>query len=192
MKLLYCFEMSFEFCRLTKGLQALHHNTHLEVLQLQHNTLQERLHSNIAIFKKLEILYLQHNQLYGVLNEELCELKRLRLLNLSHNEFRGCLPEKIGQLQQLEMLLLAGNHLVGPVPLSFGQLDRLRDLTLFKSYPSELCTPKRAFNRFAFHRIYVEGPEHGVNSSHWDFKQVYGRDRTSEDDESVTIFSGKL
>lgn len=149
------------------------------------------MHSNIQDMKKLEVLYLQDNKLYGILPAELCELKRLRLLNLSNNNLRGCLPENIGRLSNLESLLIAGNNIVGPVPLSFGELQKLRDLTLFKSYPSELCTPKRAFDRFAFNRIYLEGPKHGINSIHWDYKDVYGRERTAADDESVTIFSGK-
>ena len=161
------------------------------MLQLQENCLEERVHSNIQDMKKLEVLYLQDNKLYGTLPAELCELKRLRLLNLSNNNLRGCLPENIGRLSNLESLLIAGNNIVGPVPLSFGELQKLRDLTLFKSYPSELCTPKRAFDRFAFNRIYLEGPKHGINSIHWDYKDVYGRERTAADDESVTIFSGK-
>jgi Leucine-rich repeat (LRR) protein len=142
--------------------------------------------------KKVEILYLHNNQFYGSVPVEICELKKLRLLNLSNNLFRGILPENIGKLANLESLLLSGNNLVGPVPVSFGNLQKLRDLTMFKSYPSELCSPKRAFNRFAFNRIYIEGPKNGINSSHYNFKEVYGRERSTNDDESVTIFSGKL
>jgi hypothetical protein len=50
----------------------------------------------------------------------------------------------------------------------------------------------QAFDRQAFERIYRFGPSVGINSMHWDFEQVYGRQRTDEDNESVTIFSGLL
>jgi hypothetical protein len=142
--------------------------------------------------KKLEVLYVQHNLIYGTIPSDVCELKRLRYLNLSNNELRGVIPDNIGQLSCLESLLLSGNSIIGPVPLSFGNLRNLRDLTMFKPYPSEVCEPTRAFERFAFDRIYVEGPKHGVNSIHWEYQNVYGRHRTNADDESVTIFSGKL
>ena len=161
-------------------------------LQLQHNQLKGRLDNSLSGMRRLEVLYLQDNMLSGLLPDTVCSLSRLRRLNLSRNSFRGLIPFNIGNLSRLESLLLTDNSFVGPVPLSLAELKCLRDFHVFRSYPSEFAQQPLAFNREEFERLYVFAPSYGINSLHWDYKQVYGRDREPGDDDSVTLFSGTL
>ena len=123
---------------------------------------------------------------------ELCILIKLQRINLSHNNLRGVLPYHIGELINLETLLLTGNNIIGPVPTSISKLTKLRDFHIFRSYPAEITMPAHAFQKQTFQRIYEFGPSVGVNSVHWSYEQVYGRERGEQDDESVTLFSGLL
>lgn len=178
--------------RLSSGLAVFHHCQRLERLMLQHNHLTDDISPSIGQLKRLRILYLHNNYLNGFLPDEIGDLHRLQHLNLSSNQLRGCLPETIGELKQLETLLLHENLFVGPAPLSMKSLKKLRDFTLFKAYPAEFSMPSRAFSRRDFERIFVVGPATGINSMHWDYRDVYGRDKLPQDDQTVTLFSGTL
>jgi hypothetical protein len=147
---------------------------------------------SIMELTKLDLLYMQHNRISGIIPPELCLLNRLKRLNLSHNSIRGVLPHNIGEMTNLETLLLVGNNIVGPVPISLAKLQNLRDFHIFRSYPSQMTMDPTAFNRKTFERVYMFGPSVGINSTHWDYKQVYGRDRLEPDNDSVTLFSGLL
>lgn len=170
-------------------------STQLEVVQANNNQFSGRIHGPTLARagSQLTVLQLQHNSLSGQFPEEFCLLKRLKILNLSHNQMRGLLPDAIGTMSSLEVLLLDGNHFRGPVPLSLAQLEsKLRDFTLFKDFPAEWSQPPRAFHKQSFNRIYSVGPSFGVDSVHWNFKRVYGRERSIADDDTVTLFSGTL
>jgi hypothetical protein len=164
----------------------------IEILQLNNNCLKGHISSEIYRARKLFVLQMQNNQLSGRLPDEISTLNKLRVLNLSNNKFRGLLPEFIGSMVSLEVLLLGGNNFLGPVPLSLAQLPKLRDFSLFKSYAADWSEPKRVFDRYSFQRIFEAGPQFGIDSVHWDYKSVYGRDRSVHDDETVTLFSGVL
>lgn len=191
--------------RLTSGaIHALQGLTSLEVLILSYNQFTGRLDGfTLSTLKQLTILYLQHNQLSGILPDELCLLKKLKYCDLSANHFRGRIPEEIGHLQSIEKLLLCDNNIIGPVPKSIGLLgSHLHDFYVFKPYchhdaltqrlaPS-ISIPPRKFNAFRFERVYVFGPSIGIDSVHWNHEELYGETRDPKDDETVTIFSGKL
>lgn len=164
----------------------------LEMLQLNNNEFKGRLTPEIYRARKLLVLQMQTNKLSGRLPDEICALQRLRILNLSDNAFRGLLPDQIGNMAALEVLLLGGNNFLGPVPLSLAQLPKLRDFTLFKPYAADWSEPKRAFDKNSFQRIFETGPRFGVDSVHWNFNAIYGRDRSIQDDDTVTLFSGIL
>lgn len=164
----------------------------LRVLELSENQIRGRLDISVIGLKKLDVLYLQHNRISGIIPPELCILPRLQRLNLMHNQIRGLLPHNIGELVNLESLLLSGNNITGPVPTSLSKLTKLRDFHVFRNYPAEISMQPLAFNRQAFDRIYGFGPSVGINSMHWDFQQVYGRERNDTDNDSVTLFSGLL
>eukprot|EP01033_Poteriospumella_lacustris_P003160 gene3160-2325_t len=164
----------------------------LEMLQLNNNEFKGRLTPEIYRARKLLVLQMQTNKLSGCLPDEICALQRLRILNLSDNAFRGLLPDQIGNMAALEVLLLGENNFLGPVPLSLSQLPKLRDFTLFKPYAADWSEPKRAFDKNSFQRIFETGPKFGVDSVHWNFKTIYGRDRSVQDDDTVTLFSGIL
>lgn len=164
----------------------------LEMLQLNNNRLRGHITSEIYRARKLFVLQLQYNDLSGRLPDEICALQRLRILNLTKNHLRGLLPELIGSMVSLEVLLLGENNFLGPVPLSLAQLPKLKDFSLFKMYPADWSGPKRVFDRSSFQRIYEAGPNFGIDSINWQYKHVYGRDRSVHDDETVTLFSGVL
>lgn len=147
---------------------------------------------NVLELRRLDLLYLQHNRISGTIPPELCLLVRLQRLNLSHNNLRGVIPHNVGELINLESFLLTGNNIVGPVPTSISCLTKLRDFHVFRSYPSEMTMQSAAFDKKSFDRVYQFGPSVGINSVHWDYQQVYGRERDPTDDDSVTIFSGLL
>lgn len=148
--------------------------------------------NDIINLKAIKVYYLQNNRVSGTLPVELCALSTLRCLNLANNMIRGLIPDPIGQLGNLEVLLLQGNYIVGPVPLSLQHLKKLKDFHVFRSYPSELTMTPRAFRREPFEKIYIMGPKIGINSMNWNFEEVYGVARNRQDDDTVTIFSGKL
>lgn len=178
--------------RFNEGVNAFNSCAEIRVLQLHQNNFHGRLDASICGMRNLELLYLQHNRLSGLLPKELCSLRRLKRLNLSHNCFRGTVPEGIGQLIELQTLLLTGNTIIGPLPRSIAQLQKLRDFHIFRAYPSEAAMPPAAFDRTAFERIHVFAPQFGIDSMHWDYLQLYGRERDKGDDETVTLFSGTL
>jgi len=175
---------------LTSGLNNFNTCAKLETLNLSQNGLKDHLEASLVGLKRLAVLYVQYNQCGGFLPVELCTLTRLRRLNLAHNGLRGLIPHDIGFLTNLESLILIGNNIIGPVPLSIANLRKLRDFDVFQPYPSETSRP--LFDKHAFKRQFVFGPRCGINSVHWEYEQVYGRQRGPEDDDSVTIFSGKL
>jgi len=176
----------------TSGANSFNGLVRLQSLELSKNQLRGRIAPSIGGLKRLELLYLHNNQMSGLIPPEICTLTRLKRLNLAHNNFRGLIPFDIGNMTSLETLLLTGNNIIGPVPLSIARLDQLRDFHVFRNYPSELATMPVAFDRHAFKRLFTFGPSYGINSMNWDFEQVYGRPRDARDDDSVTIFSGKL
>lgn len=178
--------------RLTGGLAVFSKCSRLEKLLLQRNGFNEALDPSIKLLKRLRMLYLQHNRLQGQIPAEICQLTRLEHLNLSSNQLRGCIPDQIGQLKGLESLLLHGNLILGPVPLSIKELSKLRDFYVFRPYPAEFSMPHRAFSKLCFDRVYVMGPAAGINSMHWQHKEIYGRDKQPLDEQSVTLFSGLL
>ncbi len=176
----------------TAGINAFNHCTRLEQLQLNDNLLRGHIDSSVSQLQKLDLLYLFNNKISGVLTNSICELSSLRYVNLSNNMLRGVIPQDIGNMTRLESLLLHDNSLVGPVPLSLGKLQKLRDFYVFKPYQSESSSGTRALNKTAFERIMVFGPSLGIDSMHWDFARVYGRERDARDDDSVTLFSKAL
>jgi Leucine-rich repeat (LRR) protein len=147
---------------------------------------------SLSNLNQLKLLYLQHNDLSGLLPTELCSLQQLKRLNLSHNNFRGVLPNDIGNLCNLESFLLSNNAIIGPVPLSISNLQNLKDFHIFKNFPSQSLTLPKACDKKAFDRIYAYGPSTGINNVHWNFLDLYGRERTDDDNDSVTVFSGAL
>ncbi|RYH17661.1 hypothetical protein EON65_28275 [archaeon] len=178
--------------QLTFGLNVFNSCARLERLLLHYNQLQDQILPSIGQLKKLKMLYLQNNRVCGSLPNELCALTKLQFLNLSNNSLRGCLPENIGQLSSLQSLLLHHNNIIGPVPLSIKELQSLRDFFIFRPYPAEFSTPTRKFSKRYFERVYIFGPSAGINSMHWSYQTVYGREKLPTDEQSVTLFSGKL
>ncbi len=156
------------------------------------NCFRGRIEGTIAQLQKLDILYMQNNQLSGLLPDELCQLIQIRRINLSNNNFRGLIPYDIGMLVKLESLLLSDNAFIGPVPLSISKLTSLKDFHVFKAYPSEMTQLPVAFDRYSFQRMFEFAPSIGIDSMNWSYEQVYGRPRNAADDDTVTIFSGKL
>lgn len=178
--------------RFTKGINSFNVSPNLEILQLNNNQFKGRMADSVALLQKLDILYIQNNQLSGLVNPAICHLRKLRRLNMSNNNFRGMLPEDIGQLVNLESFLLTNNAVIGPVPLSIANLKKLRDFHIFRPYPSENMAEPKAFDRYAFQRKFEFAPSLGIDCMNWDYEKVYGRKRNPTDDETVTIFSGKL
>jgi len=184
--------INYTVYRLTGGFNAFNRCAALRSLELSENLLRGHIDMSVMGLRRLDVLYLQHNKISGIIPPDLCLLTRLQRLNLSHNNIRGVLPHNIGDLVNLESLLLTGNNIIGPVPTSLANLTKLKDFHVFRSYPSEMCAEPLAFNKNAFNRIYKFGPSVGVNSTVWDYQQLYGRERDDTDNDSVTIFSGLL
>lgn len=176
----------------TSGLNVFNSCARLERLLLHYNQLQDQIHPSIGQLKRLRMLYLQYNRIYGSLPTELCDLNKLQYCNISCNNLRGCLPESIGRLTSLQSLLLHHNNIIGPVPLSIRDLQSLRDFFIFRPYPAEFSQPTRKFSKRYFDRVYVFGPSAGINSMHWSYQAVYGREKLASDEQSVTLFTGKL
>jgi hypothetical protein len=180
------------FHRFTYGINSFNVSPKLEVLQLNSNLFKGRLLDSVALLQKLDIFYIQNNDLSGLINPGICHLKKLRRLNMSNNNFRGLIPGDIGQLVNLESFLLTNNAIIGPVPLSLSKLTKLRDFHVFRAFPAETTEPPLAFDKYAFKRQFEFAPSLGINSMNWNYEQVYGRRRNPTDDDTVTIFSGKL
>lgn len=138
------------------------------MLILNHNQLSDELADSVGNLRHLHTLHLQHNQLIGCIPDGICRLKVLRYLDLSHNHLRGHIPVDIGNLEVIEKLLLLDNNLVGPVPRSIGKLIRtLRDFYVFRPFPSHLSKPPRGYNRKYFERVYIFGPDVGIDNVFW-------------------------
>lgn len=180
------------YYRFTKGINSFNSCVNLEILQLNDNLFRGRIDGTIAQLQKLDILYMQNNQLSGLLPFQLCHLTQIRRINFSNNNFRGLIPENIGMLVKLESFLLSDNAFIGPVPLSISNLVNLKDFHVFKPYPAEMTQQPISFDRYSFQRMFEFAPKIGIDSMNWDYEQVYGRPRNTADDDSVTIFSGKL
>lgn len=56
------------------------------------------------------------------------------------------------------------------------EADNLRDFHIFKPFPSELFESARIFKKEEFRKLYLVGPNLGIDTIVWNNKAVYGVD----------------
>eukprot|EP01031_Cornospumella_fuschlensis_P032929 gene32929-39825_t len=180
--------------------------TGLERLDLSCNQFTGYLPASISCLHRLQELKLYNNQFIGAIPDQFERLANLRVANLSQNQltsglnvFNNCtklerlllhynqlqdqiLPS-IGQLKRLKLLYLQNNRVYGSLPAE--DLQSLRDFFIFRPYPAEFSAPTRKFSKRYFERVYVFGPSAGINSMHWTYPTVYGREKVPGDEQSV-------
>ena len=109
---------------------SLYDLTHLEVLSLAGNFIEDVLLPDVGQLERLKVLKLFDNRFFGTLPVEIGRLGELRVLELAANDFSGPLPPEIGDLALLETLDLFGNEFTGPIPLEMTRLANLSRLFL--------------------------------------------------------------
>ncbi len=107
-------------------------------LNLDNNSLNGNLITELATLDQIEELSLQSNALTGQIPLQLGRLGQLNILNLSDNDFKGTVPAELGDLTSLEELILESNPLAGPLPLTLSQLNHLQSL---RADNTQLCAP---------------------------------------------------
>ena len=107
-------------------------------LNLDNNSLNGNLITELATLDQIEELSLQSNALTGQIPLQLGRLGQLTILNLSDNDFTGAVPSELGDLTALEELILESNPLAGPLPLTLSQLNHLQSL---RADNTQLCAP---------------------------------------------------
>ena len=74
----------------------------------------------------------------------------------------------IGNLEVIEKLLLMDNNIVGPVPRSIANIfPTLRDFYVFRPFPSQISKQPRGYNKKYFERVYIFGPNSGIDNVFW-------------------------
>ena len=93
---------------------------------------------------------LQSNSLEGSLPSEIGMLLSLTFLDLDFNLINGTIPSEIGMLSSLYWLYLHQNSITGTIPTEIGMLSSLERLVLYDNsitgtIPTELCTLTNTF-----------------------------------------------
>lgn len=123
-------------------------------LQLEQNTLNGSIPSELGNLTALQSLSLFENQLTGVPPASLGNLINLEMLWLASNRFTGPLPSWLSNLTSLGALSLAGNQFTGPLPSWMGNLTNLQDLRLQRNrFSDEL--PSSLGNLTRLTRLYL-------------------------------------
>ncbi|KAK1289469.1 hypothetical protein QJS10_CPB18g01927 [Acorus calamus] len=104
--------------------------TDLKSLQLQVNSLNGSISSEIGRLSNLTLLFLFINQLSGTIPKEIGNLTNLVQLDLSTNSFTGPIPPTIGNLKQLTLLNLFYNNLTGTLPVEIGDMASVQTIDI--------------------------------------------------------------
>ena len=99
-------------------------------LDLESNSLEGRLPTELGVLSGLRILKLAYNLLEGEVPPELGRLSNLETLDLRSNQLHGEIPPELGHLSNLEALSMWGNQLGGEIPSELGRLSSLTWLDL--------------------------------------------------------------
>ena len=105
------------------------HMLKTERLELNWNSLDGTIPSQVGRLTHLELLDLQINDLSGTIPPEIGRMKKLQFFYLNHNNVEGTIPSELFDLTNLKSFYLYGgnNKLIGTISTKIGQLSRLQN-----------------------------------------------------------------
>ncbi|GLU07796.1 hypothetical protein SLE2022_247430 [Rubroshorea leprosula] len=110
-------------------------------LQLGANKFSGPIPESLSLLSELEILELFENLIEGIIPSSFGKLKKLKKLDLHSNSFNSTIPSELGSCTNLTLLALAENQLTGQLPLSFSNLVRISELGLSNNFLSGQILP---------------------------------------------------
>jgi len=116
--------------RLPRTLLLRFNPTELRFLELNDNSFNGKIPTEIGNFSNLLELKLQYNKFTGIVPSEFGQLSQLQRLHLGRNALSGPLPSELGNLSQLRIAEFHNNRLTGVPAEHWGGLKRLTELKL--------------------------------------------------------------
>jgi len=110
--------------------------SYLTSLSMDTNSLTGAIPSELGLLSSLDRCYLHSNSLTGTIPSELGKLGSMLYLDLTSNRLSGSIPNTIGNMQSLYSLHLDYNELTGSVPVS--AISNLKDLDTLYLHRNDL------------------------------------------------------
>ncbi|CAI5518917.1 unnamed protein product, partial [Closterium sp. Naga37s-1] len=104
--------------------------TALQFMNLERNSFYGSIPSSMGSMAELKALVLRFNQLSGPIPDSFSRLHNLYQIKWDNNQLTGSIPDWIGTLSALKTLSLTYNALTGTIPASLASLPRLDVLFL--------------------------------------------------------------